>query len=992
MMNAGTSVRVITAILLTQNLLAKCEDNHGIENGQLPFPMDHLHNFEHHTGQSDHSYSINEVDHSDFLDHLNAVGKNNPEFVSQLQTNMLQSNGLSKTISNNNNNKNIIRSVEVVHHDGDSLTKYETTHHDDDMFDETLIPSLSPSKKPISYTKVVKKMVIKRGGKNGEQSSALGSSQSGNEMLDSGNLQIIGIDNDMMSESRTVSQVDRAGNVRMPSMSIQQGSKLSDGLQNVVRTTVTKTTTTNERDASNDSGSGSANGVQGLVDSMPSNNIMLTLSPLKSDYNGITTDSLRSSSIDGDGIFETTSTAITDGNDRNGKRRQQIPRNKPFKRMKTTIIKHESIHDDENDDDNNDDHLGDLEKHDNESNAEFVRPANNIVVEIEPMVYSQLKKTTSINGDDFNIGTQIGSDSPRKRKNRENKPNSFANSLSQSGTTTQTNHESRSSASYPGLNLSKNHGASRQTQTNTVELQKANDETDYNELNGPMISFNADDKMGQLNGNMDLDNILTTTNQDNGNMVFADNMEHIDGFRPGGYILVTTQGVGGNGFRKVNGNNRMKKSKRGRSKKILVKNITYNGRNKNGKRNGGRKRRINGNRMRTRTGTNGNVMGMNKGNSGGKATRRRSGVNGKKSGIGGGDSKRSGELSSGCRSGGGMSGSRSSGGISGSRSSGGMSGSGSSGGISGSGSDERTSMARTARSSGRQNADGKLYSSRVYVIESPKTSSSFTKSYTNDANKHQHESKVCNCKRQQRSLSRRNLSDESTGEKENRVPAGSDDNQPSATDSAQPVFFNGRWKSIAGERMTDAQHRKADLSDLLLTADNMDQGARRLGGPPGPQINELSGSRPFFKLYGARHLQGSAASQHPPPSGDSVSRFGDFKNDFSKIAFARMMPPTAPHGFMGMQSDGINTVSSGVYQLRGDRGDSGHFGFEQIDETANTDYSMGSATAVNAPVNDATMSNMNGVTRYTKIIRTTKTVDEDNPVLETIDVARIQSE
>lgn len=97
--------------------------------------------------------------------------------------------------------------------------------------------------------------------------------------------------------------------------------------------------------------------------------------------------------------------------------------------------------------------------------------------------------------------------------------------------------------------------------------------------------------------------------------------------------------------------------------------------------------------------------------------------------------------------------------------------------------------------------------------------------------------------------------------------------------------------------------------------------------------------------------------------------------------------------------DDVGTVTSAVHQRRDDRGGSagsGNFGFKQIFSSANSAGSAGSATMNGAHGNDEHMMMSNTsdspiVSGYTKIIKTTKTVNGDNSVPEIMDVAHIQS-
>lgn len=237
-------------------------------------------------------------DHLDYLDHfdeLNDVQLNNHGPMEQFQINALQSSNLGDPILNNNLNK-VIQRVEVIHHDGDSVTKYETTSHtdheeSDELFDDPLISSLQSSTTPNAYTKIVKKTVFNRnGGKN-----FLESIQPVEITYSNNKLKEVEIDNSM-SKPQYMSQIDSMKNIEM-SASSQQFTDLPDNLKNTVPTKVANISASDGK--SNDLNEPIERKYN--VDLIPSNNIKFSTSSSNSNFSGGITGSLQSRPIEKDG-------------------------------------------------------------------------------------------------------------------------------------------------------------------------------------------------------------------------------------------------------------------------------------------------------------------------------------------------------------------------------------------------------------------------------------------------------------------------------------------------------------------------------------------------------------------------------------------------------------------------------------------------------------------------------------------------------------------
>lgn len=286
---------------------------------------------------------------------------NHLDSIAQLHTNLLQSGDLSEQNLNiNDKNNKVIHSVEVVNHDGKSITKYETTSHSNhELFDDT--PSLQSYAIPgTKYTQVVKKTVIKRinNGRNNsnESNGSKGSIDNENYISRQNKSKEIEIGNSV-SKSQTVSRQNNLENNSMPPQHIPDVSNNSNHIR---YTTVTKTTTTTGNEL------------------IPSNNIISTSS---SNLNDLTTASLQPVTIIGEDNKIQTMSKSTQMH-RNDIPRQlmaQKPEEGSYRHVKTTIIRQQNLNDD-----------NDLDEYSNRFNSENSRFSNKNIHIMNPSGHSQV--------------------------------------------------------------------------------------------------------------------------------------------------------------------------------------------------------------------------------------------------------------------------------------------------------------------------------------------------------------------------------------------------------------------------------------------------------------------------------------------------------------------------------------------------------------------------------------------------------------------------
>jgi len=328
------------------------------------------------------------------LDH--DIGLDDHESLEQFLTGSLQSSDLGKT--NPNGKNKIIHSVKVIHHDGDSITKYVTTSHtdpdaDDDLFGGVLMPSRQPSNTPGAYTKIMKKTIIKQS--NSDENSFKEPSSVTQNIYSKNNSKEIETGSSV-SKSQATSQIDHMTNNSMPLTSTRPITSSPDNLQNGMRTTITKIITSGN--TANDL-SGYANN----LDSKSSNKAISTMSSSNSNHNDMVTDFSQIKPLGGDVKIQTTTTktinGFTDG-DNQGEFRKR-PEDGSFRRTTTTIVKQQNS----NGRDNN---FGELDERDIEYVKGNTRPSKDTVYQITPSGYNQLTTTSTTNIIDRNTPSNDG--------------------------------------------------------------------------------------------------------------------------------------------------------------------------------------------------------------------------------------------------------------------------------------------------------------------------------------------------------------------------------------------------------------------------------------------------------------------------------------------------------------------------------------------------------------------------------------------------------
>ncbi|XP_022178094.1 probable cyclin-dependent serine/threonine-protein kinase DDB_G0292550 [Myzus persicae] len=405
-MKIRTNLYLITAVLLTSNFLTLCEGDDG-------------HEF------SDH------LDHLDHLDDLHDI--------------------------NNFDDNNVIHSVELVQHNEDAMTKYATTSHanqetNKELFTNT-IPIIQQSNVPTTFTKVVKETVIKQSNNDGNNSPKPDLSMT--DLLYSNN-------------KSKENGIGNAEHISLPPIPSQQASDLQGNIKNIIRTTVTKTTTSGS--PSNEL-NGSFNIVNNL-DALPSNHILSTMSSANSNYDDGTagSSSSQSNSMDENSKIQTISTTenIIGGNGfGNSKRISRTPGGS-FRHMKTTIIKQHNIND------SND--RSDLGKSTMEFNRENTSLDNIVSSMINPSGYNTVT-TSSVDRDSNAFNKGIPS---RRQQTRLNNINGLRNSVSETG----------------GL---QNSGSLVQTKTTIIKNERAANEIKLDGLNDDKIGYNINGGMSTSN-------------------------------------------------------------------------------------------------------------------------------------------------------------------------------------------------------------------------------------------------------------------------------------------------------------------------------------------------------------------------------------------------------------------------------------------------------------------------------------------------------------
>lgn len=322
---------------------------------------------------------------------------------------------------NRNKDNQVTHSIEVIHHNGDSITKYETTSHADHMFNMLPIPSIPLPNKPGVNTQIVKKTVITKS-KNGKEDSRE-FNQSGDNIYNENEMKNLRV-GDLITGFGTLSQKNREVNNNISSQNI---ADLPNNFKNIIQTS-TKRTSNNDNESNDFKGTNN-------FGSVPLNNIVSSsINFSNSRFNDITSGSSLSGSMEGEYNMKTmssmTNTIGGSSSNNNNERQKMSPRlGRPgqpvsIKRTKTTIIKHAS------DDSSN----GGLNDRDIEFNNENLKSTMNSprrsqlttsltkVNSNNPMAGSYEISTTT-------VGTELNNNDAFK--NRSNmKTNSFSQSLS----------------------------------------------------------------------------------------------------------------------------------------------------------------------------------------------------------------------------------------------------------------------------------------------------------------------------------------------------------------------------------------------------------------------------------------------------------------------------------------------------------------------------------------------------------------------------------
>lgn len=440
---------------------------------------------------------------------------------------------------NNFDDNNVMHTVELVQHNGDLMTKYATSHinqeKNNELFPNT-IPIIQQSNVPTTFTKVVKQTVIKQSNNDGSNSPKT-------------DLSMKDIYSNNKLKENVIGNVENIGLLSTPS---QQASDLQGNIKNVIHTTVTKTTTSgsplNELNES-------YNRIHNL-NILPSNNIISTMNSANTNYNDRISgsNSLQSNSMDENGKIKTISTTgdiIDENGFDNSKRIPRIPVGS-FRRMKTTIIKQNNM--------NDINELGDL----GESTIGFNKEdtsSNNIVSSMTtPLEYNTVT-TTTFDGDNNVFNKGIPSWRQQKRLNK------FGNSISETGAL-------------------QNPSSFVQTKTTIIKNERAADEIKLDDLNDNKIDYNIGDGMATSNNFAKSNYIISSDNNDsdkvngysysygygngmdsgnynkmyNGNIISSNHL--MDGASSDGYSSYIIS----NGYSKGNGK-RKKRKKNGRTKK-----------------------------------------------------------------------------------------------------------------------------------------------------------------------------------------------------------------------------------------------------------------------------------------------------------------------------------------------------------------------------------------------------------------------------------------
>lgn len=421
-----------------------------------------------------HCEGDSDIDHDPFSDHLD-------DHFDHL-------NDLHDIVGPISDNDKVIHRVELlVEHNGDMLTKYATTSHTNqetknEIFPNTITTIQQPNV-PASFTKGIKKTVIKQSNNDGNSSPETDLSM--NDMYSINKLKENGISNSM-SKSQTLSQMDHVEDIGLPSLPLQKTSDLQGNIKNIIHTTVTKQTKiagspSNELNESFNR--------KHSLDGLSSNNMISTMSSKKSNFDDETaiSGSLQSNSMEGDSNIKKIS-MTEDMIDGNGINKSQRISRKPvgsFRRTKTTIIKQHSI-DDDND-------REDLDKSNMEFNTENIS-SNNIASSItNPLGFNTITTTTIDRGNSNNNAFNQGIPS-RREKARFNNFN--GNSVSESG-------------------ISQNPGSFVQTKTLIIKKGRAADEIKLDDLNGGKIDYGIDSGISNSNNNINSNYILSSSNKDN---------------------------------------------------------------------------------------------------------------------------------------------------------------------------------------------------------------------------------------------------------------------------------------------------------------------------------------------------------------------------------------------------------------------------------------------------------------------------------------------
>lgn len=474
-------------------------------------------------------------------------------------------------------NDKVIHRVELVEHNGDMLTKYATTSHTNqetknEIFPNTITTIQQPNV-PASFTKVIKKTVIKQSNNDGNSSPETDLSM--NDMYSINKLKENGISNSM-SKSQTLSQMDHVENIGLPPL--QKTSDLQGNIKNIIHTTVTKTTTS-AGSPSNELNE-SFNRKHSL-DGLSSNNVISKMSSTKSNFNDGTaiSGSLQSNSMEGGSNIKKISMTedMIDGNGINKSQRISRTPVGSFRRTKTTIIKQHSI-----DDDNV---REDLDKSNIEFNTENIS-SNNIASSMtNPLGFNTITTTTIDRGNSNNNAFNQGIPS-RKEKIRFNKFN--GKSISENG-------------------ISQNPGSFVQTKTTIIKNGRAADEIKLDDLNEGKIDYGIDSEISNSNNNINSNYIVTSSNNGNDDdSNFSFNYGYKNGYGSGlqnnyngNYYGISENKYNGNimssdmldneyVLKYSNGNGKRKKrKKKGSTTKYQggrSKNISYGSRKENGQR------------------------------------------------------------------------------------------------------------------------------------------------------------------------------------------------------------------------------------------------------------------------------------------------------------------------------------------------------------------------------------------------------------------------